>query len=51
MATGQMSRDVGTVLGGQEAVECGLIDAVGTLHDALSALHDLIGKNKERPPL
>ena len=51
MATGQMSSDVGTVLGGQEAVECGLIDAVGTLHDALSALHDMIGKNKERPPL
>ena len=51
MATGQMSSDVGTVLGGQEAVECGLIDAVGTLHDALSALHDIIGKNKERPPL
>ena len=45
MATGQMSSDVGTVLGGQEAVECGLIDAVGTLHDALSALHDMIGKN------
>lgn len=42
MATGQMSTDIGTVVGGREAVECGLIDEVGTLHDALEALHEMI---------
>ncbi len=42
MATGQMSTDIGTVVGGNEAVECGLIDEVGTLHDALEALHEMI---------
>lgn len=42
MATGQMSTDIGTVVGGSEAVECGLIDEVGTLHDALEALHEMI---------
>lgn len=48
MATGQMSTDIGTVIGGQEAVETGLIDAVGTLHDALEALHEMIPKRKCR---
>ncbi len=42
MATGQMSTDIGTVVGGREAVECGLIDEVGTLHDALESLHEMI---------
>ena len=43
MATDQMSADVGTVVGGQEAVDHGLIDAVGSLSGALSALHQMIG--------
>lgn len=47
MATGQMSTDIGTVIGGQEAVETGLIDAVGTLHDALAALHELMLERRE----
>ena len=42
MATDQMSADVGTVVGGQQAVECGLIDQVGSLSDALGALHQMI---------
>lgn len=41
MATDQMSADVGTVLGGSEAVDYGLIGEVGSLSDALSALHDM----------
>ena len=45
MATGQMSTDIGTVVGGNEAVECGLIDEVGTLHDALEALHEIDRKS------
>ena len=42
MATDQMSADVGTVVGGSDAVSYGLIDAVGTLSDALGALHEMI---------
>lgn len=39
-----MANDMGTVLSGAEAVECGLIDAVGGLGDALDYLHGEIGK-------
>lgn len=39
METGALATDVGTVLGAQEAVDMGLCDAVGTLHDALEWLH------------
>jgi ATP-dependent protease ClpP protease subunit len=37
--TGQMANDVGSILSGEEAVACGLMDAVGTLSDALTWLH------------
>ncbi len=40
METGELATDVGTVLGAQDAVDIGLCDAVGTLHDALSWLHE-----------
>ncbi len=43
MATGEMASDVGTVIYGQQAVDCGLIDAVGSLSDALDALNEMIG--------
>lgn len=42
MATDQMSADVGTVVGGKEAVSYGLIDHVGSLSDALYCLHQMI---------
>lgn len=42
MNTGELARDIGTVLAGKEAVKCGLIDEVGGLGDALRALHELI---------
>ena len=35
MNTGELAADVGTVIYGEEAVECGLIDKVGGLADAL----------------
>ena len=35
MATGQIATDVGTIVYGREAVESGLIDRLGGLHDAL----------------
>ena len=37
--TSQLANDVGSILTGREAVEAGLIDAVGTLEDALAFLH------------
>ena len=47
LATDEIANDVGTVLFGERAVECGLIDNVGTLSDALSSLYDLVDKNKK----
>ncbi len=42
MATGELAADVGSVIYGQEAVELGLIDQIGGLHDALDCLHQMI---------
>lgn len=44
--TGQLTADVGTVISGREAVECGLIDQVGTLSDALESLYTMIAQEK-----
>lgn len=46
MATGEMAQDVGTILYGKEAVAAGLIDEIGGLSDALSALHKMISDGK-----
>ncbi len=43
--TSQLGRDIGTVLVGQEAVDLGLIDAVGGLWDAVNTLKELIKAN------
>ena len=48
MATGEMASDVGTVIYGQQAVDCGLIDRVGGLSDALSALRQMIARRRRR---
>lgn len=40
--TDEMTTDMGTVLDGREAVSVGLIDGIGSLSDALSALHSMI---------
>ena len=48
MATGEMATDVGTILYGKEAVSSGLIDKLGGLNDALTALHKMIDKNKSK---
>ena len=45
--TGEMATDIGTVLEGKEAVDCGLIDAVGTLSEATDALYEMIGSRKQ----
>lgn len=43
LKTGEMANDVGTILFGSETVDCGLIDAVGGVSDALCKLHEMIG--------
>lgn len=45
MATGELAADVGSVIYGQEAVELGLIDRIGGLHDALDCLHEMMGES------
>ena len=44
--TDELANDVGSVIYGQEAVEKGLIDCIGTLSDALDYLHSEIEKRK-----
>lgn len=46
LTTDQIANDVGSVLFGEKAVECGVIDRVGSLSDALDTLYKLIEKNK-----
>ena len=48
MATGEMATDVGTILYGKDAVSSGLIDKLGGLNDALSALHRMIDRQKNK---
>lgn len=43
--TGDLARDIGTVLVGEDAVECGLIDEVGGLKQTIAKLNEL----KEQP--
>ncbi len=46
MKTGELIMDVGTVLDGEGAVECGLIDELGGLKDALGFLESCIAEDK-----
>ena len=46
MRTDEMANDVGSVIYGQEAVDCGLIDKLGGLSDALDYLHREIEARK-----
>jgi ClpP class serine protease len=45
--TGDLARDIGTVLVGRDAVECGLIDEIGGLGQAVQKLKELIKQQKE----
>lgn len=45
--TGDLMRDIGTVLIGRDAVNAGLIDEVGGLHKAVSKLEELIPVHSE----
>ena len=44
METGVLTKDVGTILVGSEAVEEGIICQVGGIKDAVSKLHDMVDK-------
>ena len=47
MNTDMMSKDLGTILVGEDAVKEGLINEVGGIHDAVSKLHQLIEDKKK----
>ena len=47
LATDEIANDVGSVIYGEEAVNCGLIDSIGTLSDALDYLHSSCDKAKK----
>lgn len=42
MNTGVLTKDLGTILIGEQAVEEGIIDEVGGIQDAMKKLHDMI---------
>ena len=44
--TSELTKDIGSVLIGQQAVECGIIDEVGGISEAMNCLYDLINKQK-----
>lgn len=44
METHMMAKDLGTILVGQEAVDCGIIDEVGDIKKAFAKLNELMGK-------
>ena len=47
LATDEIANDVGSVIYGEEAVNCGLIDSIGTLSDALDYLHSSCDETKK----
>ncbi len=51
MTTGELARDVGTVVVGEGAVTCGLIDEVGGLSQAMNKLRQMIEDRKEEKPV
>ena len=47
LATDEIANEVGSVIYGEEAVSCGLIDSIGTLSDALDYLHSSCDEAKK----
>lgn len=45
MRTDQIATDTGSIIDGKEATNCGLIDQIGGLKDALHELEEMISKN------
>lgn len=44
---GILTRDLGTILVGEQAVTCGLFQEVGGIHEALNKMHELIDGRKQ----
>ena len=49
MSTEELVTDVGSVLDGAEAVEEGLIDHLGSLHEAMDTLYEMIEESNSHP--
>ncbi len=47
METGMLTKDVGTILVGQEAVEMGIINEVGGINKAIGKLHELMRQGEK----
>ncbi|MGN0377252.1 MAG: ClpP family protease [Suilimivivens sp.] len=47
METGVLTKDVGTILVGKEAVEEGIINETGGIREAMSKLHELIANQRD----
>ena len=47
MRPDEMATDVGSIIDGDEAVRCGIIDSVGGLSDAIATLKEMIKDNKK----
>jgi len=47
MRPDEMATDVGSIIDGDEAVRCGIIDSVGGLSDAIYSLREMIKENKK----
>ena len=41
METGMLTKDLGTILVGRQAVEAGLINEVGGIKEAIAKLHEM----------
>ncbi|MBD5396249.1 MAG: Clp protease [Lachnospiraceae bacterium] len=48
METAVLTKDVGTILVGEEAVEEGIINETGGIREAMTKLHELIDKKKKK---
>ncbi|MDP4097483.1 ATP-dependent Clp protease proteolytic subunit [Paenibacillus sp. P96] len=48
--TGELNRDIGTAVGGQDAVKYGLMDAVGGIGEALTYLNKAIAERRGTAP-
>jgi ATP-dependent protease ClpP protease subunit len=46
--TDTLVNDIGTILEGEEAVSCGLIDEIGGIREALAALRDMCRNEKKK---
>lgn len=47
LTVGELSQDIGTVIVGKKAVDCGLIDEVGSIKEAMAKLYELIDEQED----